>query len=385
MKHVRLVAGRDLMESFRARSYWFTIGLFMVIVAGGIIIPRLIDSDTTYHLGLTGDVPTGLEADLETLVAAFDAELELTIHDDRDAATTAVDEGDDSVAVAFEPDETFLIRRDDSSETLVGIVNQAVSSASARQVLDGAGLEDETITAALAPTPPTEVRVDDEESGRAGVAWLTGLVLYLAIFMGGMSVAQGVAIEKSTRIAEVLVTTVRPAHLLAGKVLGLGVSVLIILCAGAIPFAAAIAGGWVDVPDAAALDVLAAIGWFVLGYAVYAVAFGSLGALVDRQEDLGTAVGPLSAILVLSYLATIQAAEDPGSTIARVISIIPFSAPMVMPVRIGAGAASGLEIAAAVGLGIVTVVVLARVGGTIYRKALLRGGQRLKVHELLRA
>ena len=385
MKHIRLVAGRDLMESFRARSYWVTIGLFMVIVAAGIILPRILGGDTTYEVGLSGQPPTGFEADLEALVHAFDAELELTNFDDRQTASDAVHGDEVSVAVAFEDDESFLIRRDQSSETLVGIVNQVIASGSARQVLDDAGLAPETIAEALAPAPPIEVTVDDEESGRAGVAWITGLVLYLAIFMGGMSVAQGVAIEKSTRIAEVLVTTVRPSQLLAGKVLGLGVSVLIILSAGAIPFAAAIAGGWVEVPSAAAFDVIAAIGWFVLGYAVYAVAFGSLGALVDRQEDLGTAVGPLSAILVLSYLATIQAAEAPNSTIATVVSVIPFSAPMVMPVRIGAGAASPLEVALAVGLGIVTVLVLARVGGTIYAKALLRGGQRLKARELLRA
>jgi ABC-2 type transport system permease protein len=383
VKHLRLVAARDLMESFRARSYWVTIGLFMVIVAAGIIVPRLLDSDTTYEVGLSGAVPAGLEEGLEALVSAFDAELELTSYDGRDEATEAVDGGEVSVAISFEDDETFLIRREQSSETLVGIVNQVISASSARSTLDEAGLDPDTISAALAPTPPTEVRVDDDETGRAGIAWITGLVLYLAIFMGGMSVAQGVAIEKSTRIAEVLVTTVRPAHLLAGKVLGMGLSVLIILSAGVIPFAAAIAVGWVDVPSAAALDVISAIGWFVLGYAVYAVAFGSLGALVDRQEDLGTAVGPLSAILVLSYLATIQAAEAPTSTIATVVSIIPFSAPMVMPVRIGAGAASPIEVLAAVVLMIVTVVVIARIGGTIYRKAILRGGQRLKARELL--
>jgi ABC-2 type transport system permease protein len=259
-----------------------------------------------------------------------------------------------------------------------------VANASARAVLAGSGLDEPTIVAALAPTPPTEVRVDAEQSGRLGVAWVTGLVLYLAIFMGGMGVAQGVAIEKATRIAEVLVTSVRPSVLLAGKVVGLGVSTLLIVLAGAVPFAVAIAGGWVDVPSAAALDVLSGIGWFVLGFTIYATAFGALGALVDRQEDLGAAVGPVSTILVLSYIATIQAAGDPGSTLARVLSIVPFSAPMVMPVRVGAGSATAVEVLAAVGFGLVTIAVLARVGGVIYRRALLRGGQRLKLSHVLR-
>jgi ABC-2 type transport system permease protein len=384
VKHVRLVAGRELMEGFRSKAYWITIGVFVLIVAAGIVVPRLIGGDTTYEVGLAGDAPAGLVADLETITAAFDAGLEITELPDRAAATAAVEDEDVSVALVFGPDETLLVRRDQSSETLVGIANQVVALASARAVLDGAGLDDQTIVAALAPTPPTEVRVDAEQSGRLGVAWVTGLVLYLAIFMGGMSVAQGVAIEKSTRIAEVLVTSVRPAHLLAGKVVGLGLSTLFIVMAGAVPFAVAIAGGWVDVPSAAALDVLAGIGWFILGFSVYATTFGALGALVDRQEDLGAAVGPVSTVLVLSYLATIQAAGSPGSTLARVLSVFPFSAPMVMPVRIGAGSATVAEVALAVGLGVVTVAGLARLGGVIYRRALLRGGRRLGVMQVLR-
>lgn len=385
MRHIGLIAGRELVESFRSKAYWATIGVFIAIVAASIVVPRFFDGDTTYEVGLAGPAPAGLEDDLEALVSAFDAELELTTFADRDAATLAVDDEEVSIAVVYEDDETFLVRREQSSETLVGIVNQAISVAAARQVLDAEGLDPGTIVAALAPTPPTEVRVDDEESGRGQIAWATGLVLYLAIFMGGMGVAQGVAIEKSTRISEVLITTVRPMHLLAGKVVGLGISTLLIVMAGALPFAAAIFAGWIDLPSAAAVDVIAAVGWFTIGYAIYATAFGALGALVDRQEDLGSAVGPLTTILVLSYLGTIQAAAAPSSTLAVVLSIVPVSAPMVMPVRIGAGAASVVEVVAAVGLGLLTVVVLARVGGGIYRRALLRGGQRLSLAQVLRS
>lgn len=383
MRHIKLIAGRELSEAFRSKGYWVTIAVFMVIVAAAIVAPRFFDSDTTYHVGLTGEVPAGLTADLEALVAAFDAELETSTYPDQDATVAAVRDEDIDVALVFDPDETLVVRRDLSSDTLVGIVNQVVVSASARNVLVDAGLDQSTIDTALAPAPPTEVRVDAEESGRMGIGWVTGLVLYLAIFMGGMSVASGVAIEKSTRIAEVLVSTVRPTHLLAGKVLGIGLSTLTLVLAGALPFAAAIAVGWVDVPAAAAVDVIAAVGWFILGYGIYAVAFGALGALVDRQEDVGTATGPLSTLVVLSYLGTIVAAGDPNGLIARVLSIIPFSSPMVMPVRIAAGSASILEVAIAVGVGLITLYVLARLGGVIYRRALLRGGQRLSLRQVL--
>lgn len=385
MRNLRLIAGRELMEAFRARSYWITIAIFVAIVAASIVVPRFFDGETTWEVGLAGDLPAGIEADLEVLAEAFDASVEITSFEDLDAATLAVEDEEVSVALVVEDGRQTLVRRDQTSATVVGVVNQVAAAATARDLLIGEGLDAPTIAAALAPATPAEVVVDDDVAGRTGIAWVTGLVLYLAIFMGGMSVAQAVATEKSTKIAEVLVSTVRPSHLLAGKVLGLGISTLIIVLSGALPFAGAILAGWVDVPSAAATDVIAAVGWFVLGYTIYAVGFGALGALVDRQEDLGTAVGPLSAILVLSYLATIQAAADPNSTLATVVSIIPFSAPMVMPIRIGSEAASLAEIAAAVGLSLLTIAVLARFGGVVYRRALLRGGQRLKVTQLLRA
>ena len=87
---------------------------------------------------------------------------------------------------------------------------------------------------------------------------------------------------------------------------------------------------------------------------------------------------------MLSYLATVQAGDDPGSLLARVLSIFPFSSPMVMPVRIGAGSATVAEVLLAVGIGIVSILVLARIGGVIYRRALERGGQRLRVAQVLR-
>jgi ABC-2 type transport system permease protein len=384
MNHVWLVAGRDLREAFRSKAYWVTMALLLVGVGASIVLPRLLQSDPSYDLALTGEVPAALEDDLAAIADALDVELDVRTVDDVAAAERSVRDGEVDAALAFADDETTVIRRSQSSETLVGLAGQAAVSSSAGERLAEAGLTPAEAAEVLSIPPPTERTVDDEQPGRSGVAYATGLVLYLALFMGGMGVASGVAVEKSTRVAEVLVTTVRPAHLLAGKVLGVGASTLLLVLAGAVPFAIAIAQGAIDVPQAAALDVLGAVGWFILGYAIYAMGFAALGALVDRQEDLGGAIGPVTTALVLSYFATFQAQGDPDSTLAVVTSIFPLSSAMVMPVRIAEGAASLLEVALAIGVGLATFALLVRVGGTIYRRALLRGGRRLKVREVLR-
>lgn len=385
MSHVRLVAGREIAEAFRSRAYWITMGVLLLGVTAAIVLPRLLASDPSYDVGLAGPVPERTTADLQALASTIDAELDVTeLASERAALQAVTDEEVDAALVFDDGGEATIIRRSRTSDTLVSLLGQAVVASSAFERLADAGLTPAEATEVLAVPLPDEQIVDGERPGRSGVAFASGLVLYLALFMGGMGVASGVAVEKSTRVAEVLVTVVRPSQLLAGKVLGVGVTTLLLVLAAAVPFAAAIALDAVDLPDAAALDVVASVGWFVLGYAIYSMGFAALGALVDRQEDLGGALGPITTALVLSYLASFQAQASPDSALAVATSIFPLSAPMVMPVRIAEGAATAPQITAAIAVGLATFALLVRVGATIYRRALLRGGRRLRLTEVLR-
>lgn len=386
MSPVLLVAEREVREAFRSKAYWVTMAVLLLGVVAAIVVPRLLESDPSYDVGVAGSVPAGTADDLRTLARAVEADLTVEELEDEEAARRAVADEEVDAALVFDEgsDEITLVRRSRTSDSLVALLGQATIAGATAERLAEAGLSAREVADALAVRPPTEQIVDDEQPGRSGVAYASGLVLYLALFMGGMGVATGVAVEKSSRIAEVLVTIVRPSQLLAGKVLGVGATTLLLVLAAAVPFAVAVAVGAVDVPEAAALDVIASVGWFLLGYAIYAMVFAALGALVDRQEDLGGALGPVTTALVASYLASFQAQAAPDSVVAVATSIFPLSAPMVMPVRIAEGAATAPQVAAAIALGLATVALLVRFGATVYRRALLRGGRRLRLAEVLR-
>ena len=210
------------------------------------------------------------------------------------------------------------------------------------------------------------------------------LVLYVFILLAGNQVAQGVAVEKTNRIAESLLATVRASQLLAGKVVGIGLlAVTGLLAAGTPVVVSLLAGGDLDVPDGAVLQIVAGLGWFVLGFALYACAFAALGALVDRQEEIAGAVMPLTFALVGTFFLAVQAQESPESPLAVVTSLVPATAPMVMPMRTAVGAAA-VEIVVSV-LGVmVAAALLVRVGGSVYRRAMIRTGGRLKLREMLR-
>lgn len=116
----------------------------------------------------------------------------------------------------------------------------------------------------------------------------------------------------------------------------------------------------------------------------YGAAFAVAGALVSRQEDLQHSQTPISTCLFLAYAATFAVASNLEST-ATVLSMIPPMAPMPMPVRIAAGAASPLEVALSVLLSLAAIVFLVRFAARVYERAVLRFGARVKLREALKA
>src|SRR5690606_4352612 len=130
--------------------------------------------------------------------------------------------------------------------------------------------------------------------------------------------------EKVSRVIEVLLAAIKPDQLLLGKVIGIGMVGLIqiaaIIAAG---FAAALLFAEIDLPSSTAATAVTVVVFFILGYALYAFAFGTAGALVSRQEDAGTATTPLLMVLVGGYVASTMAISDPHGTLASVLMYVP--------------------------------------------------------------
>jgi ABC-2 type transport system permease protein len=226
---------------------------------------------------------------------------------------------------------------------------------------------------------------DPDRQEEAFVGYLITVALYVALLVGGNQVAQGVAVEKSSRIAEVLLGTIQAPQLMAGKIIGIGLLVGGQLLALATPIVVgALVTTSVDLPDDLASDVAVGLMWFVLGFALYSAAYAALGALVDRLEELQSATTPLTMLLVAGYLVSITLSGRLDDPLAVAASLFPLTAPLVMPLRWAAGSASLAELVLAVVLTALTAVLLIRTGGVVYRRAIIRGGRRLRLREVLR-
>jgi ABC-2 type transport system permease protein len=171
---------------------------------------------------------------------------------------------------------------------------------------------------------------------------------------------------------------------LAGKVIGIGVIGLVQLVGFVIVgLVAANAAGTVDLPPDIVPVAAQVIGWFILGFAFYSCLFAVGGALASRVEELQSTTMPLSLLAMGSFFAAITASGAPGGTLARVTTYLPFSAPLVLPIRIAAGAVGRGEVAAGVAIVLVSIVAAVALAGRVYSRGALHTRGPLKLRNAL--
>jgi ABC-2 type transport system permease protein len=376
-----LVIARELRQTFHRRTFWITVGIALVASSLAVTLPDIIGGDrTSYDIAVVGGEPS-LRSDLRAVGGPLDADVTVRGAGSPAAARSAVDDGDVSLAVLADRAEPSVVVQSGEHEQLVAFVQAVLTQRQLAERLADAGLDRADIDRVLRQRPvPVDERKADEDS-RRGTAAIISVALYILLLMLTIQVAGGTAIEKANRISEVLLAIVRPAPLLFGKVIAIGLIGFLTLVAGATPVLVKLGAGG-DLPAGLGAAIGAGAAWFVLGVALYLTIAGALGALVERQEEAGSAVSPLSIILIGSYLVGQSA---PDSALGGVLSVLPLTSTMTMPPRIAMGIASPASIVLSLVLGLASVVLVVRVGAVVYRRAVVRTGRRLKLGEVLRA
>ena len=206
----------------------------------------------------------------------------------------------------------------------------------------------------------------------------------MAMLVSGTTLLAGVIEEKSSRVVEVLLGTLRPVELLFGKmiaILALGLLQLtsVIAVGGVLAFA--VLGS--ELPDVSAVGVASAVPWFVLGFLFYGTAFAAVGASVSRQEDAEAAAMPLIIVMVIAQLASVIMIDDQGPV--TILALLPFTAPMAMPSLIALGDAAPWLIVASVLIMLASTAGMLWIGARLYGGAVLRIGPRVSLFEAWRS
>lgn len=310
-----LVAQREVVERVRDRSFTISIAVFVGLIAAFVYVPRLLGwgGPEDYRIGSVDQESAALAQALSDQ-AGDQAEVELRSFDDLALAEAALADGELTAVLAS--GEVIV------DSELPGELDALIQRASAqRQVLEGfgaRGVSGEEVNSILNPDPlpvrTLEPGADPTAADASvGLAIIVVLVLYGQLLGYGIGVASGIVEEKQTRVVEVLLSTLSPAQLLAGKVAGIGVVGLLQLAIQAgLALALVVLTGAVDLPPDA-LGVLGwTLAWFVLGYAFYASAFAIVGAICARQEELQNAATPLSLVMLASLFIASGSNGDPS-------------------------------------------------------------------------
>lgn len=379
-----IVARREFVERGRDRGFLISTAITLLVLVGVIVATSLLGGETRYKLGAEDDARQVAERSVQA-AQLLDVDVELVTTSDDAAAVAAVRDGRLDAAVIGGAE---IVVRSEPPAELVGIVQAVSQRMRTEEALRGTGLSDDQIRAAL-DQAPLEIRalepVDDRRRENSAVAFVGVLALYGQLFAYGYWVAAGVVEEKSSRVVEVLLATVRPSQLLRGKILGIGVlGLLQLLLIGVVGLIAAQTVGSLDFPSGAIATIGIVLVWFIFGFFFYASLFAVAGSIVPRQEDLQSTMTPLTLLIVGSFLIGLNAIGNPSSTLATVASLLPPSAPLVMPSRIVLGETSLLGALFSVAITVAATVALVPLATRIYSAAVLRPG-RVRIRQALRA
>jgi ABC-2 type transport system permease protein len=378
------VARRELAERWRSRAMRVSYALLLVLVVAGAVALSLADeSKPTDDFGVAGPPAAALAPALRAAAQADGREARVHRLRDRAAAERSLRTGAVDVAIV----DGRLLVEESRSEPAVAAARRALAAQTTLARLQAAGLTRQQALEALAAPAP---RVDVLDAGARdrerdnGMLQIGVLILFFSLIVAGQAVAASVTEEKSSRVIELLLTTVPPRRLLAGKVVGvgaLGLAQVATVCAAGLA-AAELAGGD-GLPPSATEMVALIVGWFVLGYAFYSVAYAALGALVSRQEDLEATTAPVNVLLLAAYFGANAAIQDPDGTWAQIAAFLPPLSPMVVPTRVVLGDMGALGLVAAVAVELVAIALTIRVAAAIYERSILRTGAPISLRSAL--
>ncbi|MHB8838148.1 MAG: ABC transporter permease [Gemmatimonadaceae bacterium] len=293
--------------------------------------------------------------------------------------------------------------RNASSLNEMETIQSALRSALLGQRLEKEGLDPRRVEALTRiKVQMNAERITDKGRGGSGIGsaifgFLIAFLLYMMIVLYGQAILRGVLEEKTTRVAEVIVSSVSTDVLLAGKVIGVGA---VGLLQQAIWLGSAVslyqfreplfrllgmpAMPNLPLPQVPPMLVVALVLFFILGYGLYAALFAAVGAMCSSQEDANQAAQPVVMLLVFSIIFAQPVMLNPTSRLAEVVSWIPFSAPVIMPMRMSAIQVPWYELAATLTGVALTCALSIWVSARIYRVGLLMYGKRPSLRELAR-
>ncbi|GAA1762791.1 ABC transporter permease [Agromyces humatus] len=358
---VSLIAGREITMRLRSKAFLISTGVLMLAVLASVVLGSIFGTQTE-----------------TTKVAVI-------------GGATAVVDGNDALEAVPAADEA-------AAEQLLreGEVDAIVApAASLRQAQDGAdplgitviGLDSPPTDVAQALSVQPTIELLEPAAVDPTLAYLVafgfGIVFFMSALTFGTTIAQSVVEEKQTRVVEILLSTVTARALLTGKVIGNSLLAFgQILAIAALAILGLVLTGQRVLLGGLGSSVIWFIVFFAIGFVMLAALFAATAAMVSRAEDIGSVTTPVTMLVMIPYFLVIFFNDNP--TVLAIMSYVPFSAPVGMPMRVFLGTAEWWEPFVSLAILLATTALAVLIGERIYRNSLLKTGARVPLGEALR-
>lgn len=231
------------------------------------------------------------------------------------------------------------------------------------------------------------------------VSFVGAIFLYMVILLYSVSVMRATLEEKTTRVVEVIVSAMKPWHLMLGKILGVGAVGMTQMAVWALAAGVLVTAGLPALlaarPELARLeelqDVLPGVGllvlflgFFVFGFFMFSGLYAAVGAMCSTDEEAQQAQFPVTMFVIVPMMFMVPVSNDPAGSLATGLSLFPLFTPIIMWVRVASGAVPFWQVGLSFVLMGLTIVAIAWVAGRIYKVGILMAGKRPTLPELVR-
>lgn len=432
MRKVWAIIRREVVERVRTRAFILSTILFPILMGVLVVLPAYLMSRSTgtKAVALVDATSDDLGAQLETALRGArigSGEAALPKYDlQRFPAFGRADEVRDSLMEftalsrkrAGGWDGILVIRdsmvpsgRADYYGANVASFNdmreleQTMSPVVIARRLQGVGVDLATVMRSvrgvdLATTKVSNGRLTAESGASTfALAYAMGFILYFALLLFGTQVMTSIIEEKTSRIVEVLASSLTPFQMMLGKVVGVGLVALLQLGIWAAiatflasnqasvmrAFGVAPGAGPPLALPAMPLDLLLVFfTFFVLGFLLYAAAYAAVGAMCSTVQDAQQMQMPVMLFVLAGFFSTFALMRDPNSTVAHVLTFVPMLTPFVVPLRYSISPLAPLELAGSLGVTVLGMLLIVWVASRIYRVGILSYGKKASLRDMLR-
>lgn len=391
----------------KTKSFLITTAIMLLLVIGLSNITKIIElfGDSKETIGIIDQTGTTFD-EVKSGMKAIDEDVELKKFETEEEAERLITSEELSAYLIIERDEKELLKGTYKANTLADSTVSSelavvLSQLKTKMIAKELQLTEEQIQALYSPVVFDTVafeknaKTEEELNQARGLVYIILFIIYMSVIMYSNMIAMEVATEKTSRVMEILISSVSPIQQMFAKILGIALLSLtqILLFFGV--------GYWSIKRNLSDMNdgifsfmgfgstnmstIVYAIIFTLLGYFLYATLAACLGSIVSRIEDVQQIVAPMMMLVVAAFMLAMFGLGNPSATYITVTSFIPFFTPMLMFLRVGMLDVPFWEVGLSIGILVASIVVLAIFGARVYKGGVLMYGSSKSLKNIKRA